>query len=222
MTRWVRASFALFAFGALAAPALAQGRGGFGMGMGGGGAMMVLRNPDVHKELKLSEEQVGKLTALAEELQGSMQDRFQGLQDLSPEERRDAMMKMQKEMNEEVAGKVKGYFSEEQMTRYNQLVLQSRGAQAWADEEIATKLKITDEQKKKLAEIQEAYMAEMRDSRQGGGGDPQAMQAKMAEMRKANTEKVMAVLTPDQKKMWSEMTGKPFEFRMQMPRRRDG
>ncbi len=50
----------LGALALLASPAWAQGRGGFGRGGFGGGAAAFLMAPNVQKDLKLTEAQVGK------------------------------------------------------------------------------------------------------------------------------------------------------------------
>jgi secreted Zn-dependent insulinase-like peptidase len=221
MSRWSRAALTAFTICLLSAP-LTYAQGGRGQGFGmGGGALALLRNPDVHKELKLEEAAIEKFTALSEEMGGSMRERFQGLQDLSQEERREAMNKLMSEINTEVSGKVKGILSEEQMSRYNQLVLQSRGPDAFNDEEVAAKLKITDDQKTKISSAIQSQREEMGALfQQGGGGDPQERFQKMADLRKATMEKIQATLTEDQKKTWAELTGKPFEFRPRI--RRDG
>jgi Spy/CpxP family protein refolding chaperone len=52
--------------------------------------------------------------------------------------------------------------------------------------------------------------AQMRELFQGGGGDREAIQAKMQELRRAADAKVLAVLTPEQQKKFEEMKGKPF------------
>src|SRR4051812_416840 len=72
-------AFALLA--TTSAPAWAQGGRGFGGGFGGGG--MLLTNKGVQQELKVSDDQATKLSALAEEQRTKGQEQRAKLQDLS-------------------------------------------------------------------------------------------------------------------------------------------
>ena len=72
-------------------------------------------------------------------------------------------------------------------------------------------LKLTADQKEKVAAIQMESGAAMRELF-GNGGDPAENAKKMAAMQKENLDKALAMLTGEQKKEWKELTGEPFEF----------
>jgi Spy/CpxP family protein refolding chaperone len=99
-----------------------------------------------------------------------------------------------------------------QMKRLTEIYVQQLGTGALEDAEIAEELKISDEQKASIAKIREESRAQMRELFTGGGGDREAAQAKFAEARKATDEKLLAVLTADQKAKLDELKGKPFEM----------
>ena len=101
-----------------------------------------------------------------------------------------------------------------QIKRLNEIYIQRAGASALADEQIAQDLGLSDAQKTKVTEIgQQNRDSMMRERFQGGGGgDPQAAQARMEELRKAGDATLLAVLTPEQQKKFEEMKGKPFEM----------
>ena len=81
----------------------------------------------------------------------------------------------------------------------------------FTEDEIAKELKLTDEQKEKIKTLAEDFGKDVREYFQANqGGDFQEMQKKIGEMRKEATDKVMGILTEDQKKTWNEMVGKPF------------
>jgi len=195
--------------------------GGFGQGggmmMGGGAPMQILANSGVQKELKLTDEQVGKVTTAAREQMTQMRDRMQALQDATPEERRTAMTKYQAETLKTISDILKP----EQMKRFDQIRYQTMYAAAFEDEKVASTLKITDDQKTKIRELQTAMAQEMRDSFQGGagggGGDREAMMAKMTSMRKANFDKALALLTSEQKAAWKDLIGEPFDYKPEIP-----
>lgn len=103
----------------------------------------------------------------------------------------------------------------EQLKRLNEIYIQQAGIAALQDTDVSEKLKITDDQKEKLAKVREENQTAMREAFGGGGaggGDREAMRTKMAELRKQNEEKTLAVLTEDQKKQFEEMKGKKFDM----------
>ncbi len=174
-----------------------QGRGGFGFG---GGGLFLLAAKPVQEDLKLSADQVKEV----EELQAKQRDSFQGLQDLSQEERIQKMQENAKKTQEAVDKLLKP----EQQKRLKQLNLQSTGPMGLArNEEAAKQLGLTEDQIEKLRELQ---------PRGGFGGfkkgdDPAEARKKAAESRRANNEKAMELLTAEQKTKWKEMIGEPFK-----------
>jgi hypothetical protein len=183
----------------------------------GGGPMFLLGQKSVQEELKLSEDQVGKITQLADKQQKARGE----LQDLSREERQKKMQEQNQAAEKEVAEILKP----EQLKRLKQITLQQRGVQAVAQPEVAEALGLSSEQKEKLKTIQadaQKEMREIRQSLQGGGGNREEAQKKMAELRKAAEEKVADVLTADQKAKWKEMLGEHFKGEIARPGPRGG
>jgi Spy/CpxP family protein refolding chaperone len=214
----------LIAAGALALPADAQERQRRGGGPGGPGGSM-LDNPQVQKELKLTDEQVSKVKNIVKEIREKHQDDFAKLRDAAPEERREKFMELRKTVQEETHKALADakVFNPDQEKRLHQLELQTQvmfqGPQVFTDAKVAGELKLTDDQKEKLKTLAQDFNKEREELRQGGPG-PEMFQ-KMAALTKESMEKVNAVLTEDQKKTWKEMTGAPFEM-MRFPGRRGG
>src|SRR5262249_42296862 len=156
----------------------------------------------VQDELKLTEDQT---KTVAEASRKQMTAR-QSLRDLEGAEREKKTQELNKEAEKVVADTLKP----EQAKRLKQISLQQQGAQAFNNPEIAKELNITDEQKQKIKTIQEDAMKEMRTLFQPGGDRTEAMK-KIQELNKATNDKVMGVLTADQKTKWKEMTGEPFK-----------
>ena len=199
----------LWAVGFLAASmapvaAQAQGPRGGGMGMGGMAGPGLINTPAVQKELKLTDEQKEKATTFAQEYMGQMRD----LRDLSPEDR---MAKVQK-MSADGMKDVEKMLKPEQTKRFKEIVFQARGLDNLNDPETAKALKITADQSDKIKNLMEAQRSEMQEARQDAGDDRQAMMAKMQSIRKETTTKAMALMTADQKAMYKEMAGEPFEM----------
>ena len=76
---------------------------------------------------------------------------------------------------------------------------------------LATRLKVTEDQKTKMGEVEKAAGEAMRSMFSGGppSGD---FREKMETMRKENEEKLQAILTAEQKATMESMKGEKFEF----------
>ncbi|MEX0677897.1 MAG: hypothetical protein WD063_12525 [Pirellulales bacterium] len=180
--------------------------------------VFMLRNEAVRKELNVNDEQQAVLASLAAKLQQDAFEIISGLQDLTPEEQKEAMadvMKMVAEKGKEVKQQVDGILDKTQIERFKELSLQSRGAQALEDDEMVAALEITDEQKKQLAGIREDGMQAVQEAFQklrGGGSDQGDIRKKIMEMRNRLSDKALTVLTPEQREQFEKMKGAKFDF----------
>jgi hypothetical protein len=184
-------------------PALAQQRGGGGRGFGGG-TLFLLTQKSVQEELKLSGEQVKMVT----ELQEKQRESFQGLRDLSQEERQTKMQEITKVQNEAIAKILKP----DQLKRAKQIALQQQGPRAVNNEEVAKALKVTDEQKEKMREIQRESFEKLREL----GFDEDKAKEREA-LQKETNGKMMAVLSSEQQAKLKEMQGEPFKGKIERP-----
>lgn len=211
----------------LAAPAMAQRPGGPGQGgpgrLGGqfgmqGGLVQTLNMPPVVEELKLSEEQVAEARTMAEQVRSDLMSRMQESReqfaDLSPEERRERMESILREMDESTQEKLKELLEADQMSRLLQIQVQQLGLRAFANPRIQSALKLDDEQKATITKLEEdvreksqAFMANARDAENRGEAFRELM-----ELRRSSLEEVMSVLTDEQKTSWKELTGEPLEM----------
>jgi hypothetical protein len=201
----------LGALALLASPAWAQqGRGG---GFGGGGAGFLMA-PNVQKDLKLSDGQVGKVQETLRAIREKHQDDYAAVRDASPDERQAKM----NTLNKTVGGEVKQAlsFSAEQSKRFDQISLQARGLQAFADPTVTEKLRLTSEQRSKIREIAEATRGSFAGAfnKDASEGERAEARRRMAATRKADVTKVLALLTDDQKKAWKELTGEEIEIQV--------
>jgi len=182
--------------------AYAQRGGRFGM-MGGAN---LLGRPEVQTELKLTDEQKTKVGTLVETLREERRGRFQDLRDATPEER----MKIQEQWRTEEMKKINEVLNPDQQKRFRQISLQQEGPMAVIHADVATEIGLTDDQKKKVADLQREMMEKQRGIFQEFQGDREGAMAKMQALRKETNDKAMAILTDDQKNKWKEMVGAPF------------
>ncbi len=180
--------------------------------------VFMLRGDAVQDELKLNDEQKATLSDLALQLQQEAFEIFSGLQDLTQEEQKEQMpevMEMIEEKGKEIGSKVDKILDDQQKSRLKELSLQARGAQALEDDEVVAALKISDEQKAKLAEVREQgneAMQKALEELRGGGGDQGNLREKMAQMRKDLGDKALEALTPEQREQFAKMKGAEFKF----------
>ncbi len=188
----------------------------------GGGRVMLLANQSVQKELKLSDEQIQKVKETNENVRKKHQDDFNALRDLDDQERREKGQQIFKAIGEETEKALEGVLKPEQEKRLKQITLQQRGSQAFTEEEVQKELKLTDDQKDKVKTLNEDLGGDIRDTFQNSQGNFQEAGKKVATLRKETLDKVVALLTDDQKKTWKEMTGDPFEVKFEFGRGRIG
>lgn len=205
---------------ALAAGAYAQnqqrGRGGPGGAFGGLTETALLGAEQVQKELKITDEQKGKIEAALRDARPG-RDAFGG-QNASQEERQKAFEEFRKKA-EEAGKKAKEVLTADQVKRLREIYVQLAGVQALNNPEIAAALKFTEDQKKQLTTINDENGAKAREIGFGEGS-----REKREELRKETEGKILAVLTADQKKQLEEMKGAKVDIdRTQLfPRRRPG
>jgi len=217
-----------------------RGQGGFGGGFGGTSRLQLLGVEAVQKELGLEPAQIEAITKLRDELRpmrgGGKGGKGKGKApeasnripadwyfvqaQAQPGQRGQITPEQIEEFRKQAAERAKVEKTKlaeillpNQMKRLNEIYIQQLGTRAFEDEDVATALSITAEQKASLAKLREEQGAAMRELfAAGGDGDREAARTKFAEMRKANDEKLLAVLTADQKTKFEELKGKPFEM----------
>src|SRR5262245_3299319 len=202
----------------LSATALTQQpRPGFGGAMARGGALMILQSEDVQKELKLTDEQKGKVAEVAKTYRGKIME----LINLPEGERAVKANELAKAAADDAKKFKTEVLKPDQARRLRQIELQTGGLAALgADEDLQKELKLSDEQKIKLKALFEEQQKELQELAAGAFGNPKAAketQEKIATLRKENLEKAVALLNDEQKKAWTEMQGPKFEGQVRPP-----
>ena len=198
------------------------GPGGFGaggmFGMMEGNKLSLLGIEQVQKELKLTQEQIGKIgderKAIGEEMTKLMPGR-----DVPREERQKRMEENRTKRQELVAAsdkKLEAILNADQNKRLTEISLQQRGAQGLKDKAVTDALKLSKEQIEKIDAAIQWGQEEQRKLFQGGGGMDREAMAKMREQREKITQdveaKALAALTDAQKEQYTKMKGSPFKL----------
>lgn len=196
-----------------AVPAWAQGQGrGFGRGFGGPALLM---NESVQQELKLDTNQVDKVRNAVEGIMEKSRESFAGLRDAAPEERRTRIAELNRTLMADTRAALKDVLKPEQIKRFEQITIQTRGLDALADPEIVEKLKLSSDQKAKIEELASELNEARRAAFQDQGGDRQAAFQRIRTLGRESMTKATALLGDDQKKTWEELVGKSFEIQFQ-------
>lgn len=187
----------------------------------------LLRMDVVKEELKITEAQQAEIDRIAEEARNAPRGDFEFNRDASPEERaeqfaamRAAMREAANQREEETRTKLAGVLDEAQNARLLGIWVQRVGPEALANETVAAKIALTDEQKSQLAALREeqrqafAPRGERPQPAEGERprGDGENPFARFAEQRREAEEKAMALLTDDQKAQLEEIKGTAVEF----------
>ncbi|MGC3967653.1 MAG: Spy/CpxP family protein refolding chaperone [Pirellulales bacterium] len=197
--------------------------GGGGFGGGGGGELMLLANEQVQKELELIDEQIKDFEKIREEQGNKMREMFAGMRDLPEDEHRASSKKCAanwRNRRRRMREQMKGVLMPHQQDRLRELFVQIRGVGALDDPEVSADLKITEDQKKQLADKREemgAKMREMFSGRRGEGegerrGPDEDMRAKFQQMQTDMNDQMLSVLSSEQKAQFEKMKGEKFEF----------
>jgi Spy/CpxP family protein refolding chaperone len=182
--------------------------GGFG-GLGGGGVVGLVMREDVQQELQLVDEQQEKVNAVSEETRNRIQEEFRDvfsqMQDLDEEERQERLDEIRQrieKINSDMEKRLKKVLMPHQFDRLKQISLQTRiqqmGAEALTSGELAETLGLTDAQREKL----ERRQAEVQEE----------LQEKMRQLRLEARDKILAVLTPEQRAKVESLMGDQFDL----------
>jgi RNA polymerase sigma factor (sigma-70 family) len=216
---------------------------GFGTGSGSGSGsgfgsckLEPLTQKPVQQELRLTMEQIKKLTELQRKQEQSMRTLVSTLKFDELLKEPEALQKKWTEIAADGERAVDEILTTPQRKRLQEISLQQRGGNALSDPDVAEKLQLTDEQKKRIQDIQAEGIKELRDlglkEMQGlmelgpnpfdfgkafdkmrqGQKTMEKMRKKSEEVSKAMSDKCLALLTTEQKGTWKEITGKPFKF----------
>jgi Spy/CpxP family protein refolding chaperone len=193
--------------------------------MGRSSFIALLSREQVQKEMNLSEEQKTKVQAVTQKLMEEAREEFAALREI---EDRSKMMAKMNELSDKLDTKLREQMRDlglerEQLRRLFQIRLQVNAvADSLSNERLAGRLELTDEQKKKLADINkdmQAKMTELFGKMSSAEQDQRgAVFQELRQLRTDTEKQALGVLTAEQKKSFEEMKGKIIELRNQRQR----
>lgn len=203
-------TFLMFQAAAIAQPPGGRGFGG-GPGMrmmgGGMGPAFLLMNEKVREELELVDSQIRELEDLQQKMGEKMQELFRDMRNTGGDMRQafEELRPKMEEMTKDLEQDIDEILTPDQRRRFKQLYNQTRirgfggvGQGMLDNDEIKKELNITSEQEEKLRE--EAKKAQ------------DFLNEETAKLRKKAMERILGVLTAEQRKKYEEMVGEEFDF----------
>jgi hypothetical protein len=191
----------------------------------GAGQLRFLKQPSVLDDLQADDGQRHRIEALSRNMSKELRDSFHEFHRLTSEQRRRGFLELARK-NEET---VKQILTPKQLVRFKQIALQLQGPQAFRETSVADALKLTPEQKTQIRAIEAETFFVMADGicshgpPEGGKNPPRDHNRRVADRPpekhppphdqglKSATDRILAILTPEQVKRWREMTGASFK-----------
>jgi hypothetical protein len=185
---------------AIPSSAFAQRRNRGGLRPGDVSLARLLSVAKVQEELKLSDKQ----KSAAAEINNSLtEERHKLFAEVSKESHERG--KKVAELEEKMSSKVKKLLDESQQKRLREILIQVNGAAELMKKDVQQELKITDEQRKKLIDVNRENSKTRRDALANFEGDKAA---KIAELQRDAAKKLLAVLTDTQREQFEKLKGK--------------
>ena len=191
---------------------LAQGPGGGRRGGRGGFGGNLLEDPQVQKELELLDDQVEQLKEVNEKVRSQMMEMFREMRNVPREEMRERFAGLREKITEIRDKELSTVLLPDQLKRLKQIEFQQQfsrgGGRTLENPQLMERLGLSDEQIEKIRQLSEQAQEEMR--------------KKMEQMRKELQDKVLALLTPQQRKDFDDLVGDPVELSPPQRGRRGG
>lgn len=178
----------------------------------------LLRIEQVQKELKLSDEQLGKVREVGEALGTEMREQYAAAREMQGREQQRAKMnELHDQFDSKAREELRDILTREQMMRLYQIRMQVRSVIDSLDNRyVAGRLKLTDEQKAKVAEVGKEVQAKMSGlygkMRDASQEQRSGLFQQFRSIRSAGDEKALGILTDEQKKAFEEMKGEKIEL----------
>lgn len=170
---------------------------------------------DVERDLKLSDEQVGRFKRLSDNI--SEEIRQANANSVNDQQQK------AREIHDSYRPKLNQILNPEQLARLEQIVLQTSGSDIYLQSEVVDKLQMTQDQQKQISGIFQEFNNKRREltgsiARTTSPDGMQKYLAQVGELMHQRDKDLLAVLTADQQQRLTEMKGREFDLTQLRPR----
>ncbi|MEN9214098.1 MAG: Spy/CpxP family protein refolding chaperone [Gloeomargarita sp. DG02_4_bins_56] len=183
----------------------------------------LFQNPQIKKELALTDEQAAKIKAISEQFRKDARALVSGLNlaQMEPNERAKKLDEIKDQMEKEIGdarNEVGQVLTPDQLKRFKEITLQIYGFGILSYEHFIEELKLTPEQQAQLKKLRDDTWTSMRVNLkvpQKGADNRQIIatnRKRMDQILLDSNAKALAILTPEQQKILDTLKGKKFDF----------
>jgi hypothetical protein len=174
----------------------------------------LLLNDGVQKELKLGDDQVLKAKEIIHDVRRKYRSEMEQLQKLPAPHGSARLVEAMEKISAESLEKLADTLKPDQIKRLRQVKVQNDEMRAFTKSDVAVALRLTQAQKEQIKIVHDELGRQSQRAFQAGtrGGFQEAL-AKLRSLRREAVRKVVLLLGPEQKKVWQDLTGEPFELK---------
>ena len=174
-------------------------------------------DPGARQQLGLNDSQFSNLNRSYQEAYGRYNQGVEALDSsLTAEQRQERMQQLQGTFNNEFNRSLGSAITNPEMrTRYSQLDRQYQGFNAFNDQAVQRQLNLTPQQTLQVQRMAADWHNQMQQVTRGGGTDANGQQLNQQQwtaMQSQYSDKLNSVLTPEQQRTWSQLTGQRYNF----------
>jgi hypothetical protein len=180
--------------------------------------LSLVRNAKVKEEINLTDEQSIQIDELFAKLTAARREITAGLRGAAAEERQKKLVEIQKKMkvqSDDTNKEIEKALKPEQLARLEQISIQRQGLLALNNPKVSKKLKLTEEQLKKIAAVRSEgakNRQQLIQDLRAGNLDRTQLAGKIKEIQQQTEKEVMEALTMEQQTRFEQMQGEKFEF----------
>jgi hypothetical protein len=167
--------------------------------------LLLLREPAVHDDLRLNEEQRRALRAVNDELAAP----FLAARNLPPEQHSERIARLIAETQQRTAE----FLSRDQQQRLSQIMLRVHGIHSILDASVVRRLELSPAQTTNIEETigQTQLALEKLSERLAAGESREGLEKELLRLRESEQRQILAVLTPAQRNEFVALLGQPFD-----------
>ncbi len=186
----------------------------------GAGKPLLLASPKVQQEIKLTPEQDQRIRTIVREAANKYEPQFRRA-GLDREQLLKVGLEAIQQTRERLNKSLPDILTSEQMQRLDQIQIQANGILSFKRPDVQKQLKLTLTQKLTIlkigADLKQQIDEVIKDTSIAPLRRAPAAIRKAQDLKNAATEKAVQTLTSEQKQIWKEMNGEPFDFKLELP-----
>lgn len=171
----------------------------------GANHILLLTDPAVLDDLRVHPEQRKEIEELIRRLSDQRLEPFRDFRRLSAEERRQRFLDLARAND----AAVQSVLTRDQIRRLRQIALQRQGPLAFREADVIAALRLTLEQRDQIHAIEAETFFVRGDSGRHNPAGPGSRRTSDEQIRAA-MDRILNLLTPEQRRIWRDMTGEPY------------